>query len=76
LLIQLPSLGGGPSLSWRGPGIESENRVALPLASGFWLEREAHNDFPRGLDVFFLAGNDLLGLPRSTRVAQIVQERA
>jgi alpha-D-ribose 1-methylphosphonate 5-triphosphate synthase subunit PhnH len=76
LLIQLPSLGGGPSLSWSGPGIESENRVALPLASGFWLEREAHNDFPRGLDVFFLAGNDLLGLPRSTRVAQIVQERA
>lgn len=76
LLIQLPSLGGGPSLSWRGPGIESENRVALPLTDGFWREREAHNDFPRGLDVFFLAGNDLLGLPRSTRVAHNVQERA
>jgi alpha-D-ribose 1-methylphosphonate 5-triphosphate synthase subunit PhnH len=76
LLIQLPSLGGGPSLSWRGPGIESENRVALPLTDGFWSEREAHNDFPRGLDVFFLAGNDLLGLPRSTRVAHNVQERA
>lgn len=76
LLIQLPSLGGGPSLSWRGPGIESENRVALPLTDGFWREREGHNDFPRGLDVFFLAGNDLLGLPRSTRVAHNVQERA
>jgi len=76
LLIQLPSLGGGPSLSWHGPGIESENRVALPLTDGFWREREAHNDFPRGLDMFFLAGNDLLGLPRSTRVAHNVQERA
>jgi alpha-D-ribose 1-methylphosphonate 5-triphosphate synthase subunit PhnH len=48
----------------------------LPLTDGFWREREAHNDFPRGLDVFFLAGNDLLGLPRSTRVAHNVQERA
>ncbi|HEX8540313.1 MAG TPA: phosphonate C-P lyase system protein PhnH [Pseudomonas sp.] len=72
LLIQLPSLSGGPLLSWRGPGIQTENRVALPVSDAFWQERETHNDFPRGLDVFFLAGSDLLGLPRSTRV----QERA
>jgi len=72
LLIQLPSLSGGPLLSWRGPGIQTENRVALPVSDSFWQERETHNDFPRGLDVFFLAGSDLLGLPRSTRV----QERA
>jgi len=72
LLIQLPSLSGGPLLSWRGPGIQTENRVALPVSDSFWRERETHNDFPRGLDVFFLAGSDLLGLPRSTRV----QERA
>ncbi|WP_426114428.1 phosphonate C-P lyase system protein PhnH [Pseudomonas sp. DSP3-2-2] len=72
LLIQLPSLSGGPLLSWRGPGIQTENRVALPVSDSFWQQRETHNDFPRGLDVFFLAGSDLLGLPRSTRV----QERA
>ena len=76
LLIQLPSLSGGPALRWRGPGIEHENSVALPLGRGFWRERDSRNDFPRGLDVFFLAGNDLLGLPRSTRVAHNLQERA
>jgi alpha-D-ribose 1-methylphosphonate 5-triphosphate synthase subunit PhnH len=79
LLVQLPSLSGGLALSWRGPGIQSENTVSLPLREGFWQARETLNDFPRGLDVFFLAGSDLLGLPRSTRVGQpvrFVQERA
>lgn len=76
LLIQLPSLGGGRSLGWSGPGIEHQNKVALPLSDAFWQQRELHNDFPRGLDVFFLADSDLLGLPRSTRVAQPAQEHA
>lgn len=69
LLIQLPQLDGGLRLTWRGPGIQSENQVALPLAEGFWSERDARNDFPRGLDAFFLAGNSVIGLPRSTRVS-------
>jgi alpha-D-ribose 1-methylphosphonate 5-triphosphate synthase subunit PhnH len=43
--------------------------VSLPLQEAFWEEREAHNDFPRGIDVFFLAGSELMGLPRSTQVA-------
>ncbi len=69
LLVQLPALEGGRPLAWRGPGIQSENQVALPLAEHFWQQRETRNDFPRGIDVFFLAGNQLLGLPRSTHVA-------
>ncbi|MCD5996219.1 phosphonate C-P lyase system protein PhnH [Pseudomonas sp. CDFA 602] len=70
LLIQLSGLVGGPAFTWSGPGIEHQHRVALPLGAGFWAEREARNDFPRGLDVFFLAGSQLLGLPRSTRVQE------
>ncbi|VVO85866.1 Alpha-D-ribose 1-methylphosphonate 5-triphosphate synthase subunit PhnH [Pseudomonas fluorescens] len=70
LLVQLPSLDGGAGLLWRGPGIESEHDVALPLADGFWRERELRNEFPRGLDLFFTAGHDLIGLPRSTRIAE------
>lgn len=69
LLIQLAQLEGGRPLTWRGPGIQSENQVALPLADGFWGERDARNDFPRGLDAFFLAGHSVIGLPRSTRVS-------
>jgi len=69
LLVQLPALEGGRQLAWRGPGIQSENQVALPLGEAFWEQRESRNDFPRGIDVFFLAGSDLMGLPRSTQVA-------
>ena len=70
LLVQLPTLDGGTGLMWRGPGIETEHGVALPVAEGFWAERERRNEFPRGLDLFFAASHDLLGLPRSTRIAQ------
>ncbi|WP_347911233.1 phosphonate C-P lyase system protein PhnH [Pseudomonas grandcourensis] len=70
LLVQLPSLDGGVGLLWRGPGIENEHGVALPLADGFWRERELRSEFPRGLDLFFTAGHELIGLPRSTRIAE------
>ena len=70
LLVQLPSLDGGAGLKWRGPGIECEHEVALPVADGFWRERERRIEFPRGLDLFFAAGHDLIGLPRSTRIAE------
>lgn len=70
LLVQLPSLDGGAGLAWRGPGIESTHVVALPVPEKFWGEREQRNEFPRGLDLLFAAGHDLIGLPRSTRIAQ------
>ena len=70
LMIQLPDLEGGRMLAWSGPGIERHHSVALPLDEGFWAAREAHNVFPCGLDVFFVSGNRLLGLPRSTRVQE------
>jgi alpha-D-ribose 1-methylphosphonate 5-triphosphate synthase subunit PhnH len=70
LLVQLPGLDGGGGLMWRGPGIETEHGVALPVADGFWRERELRNEFPRGLDLFFTAGHALIGLPRSTRIAE------
>jgi alpha-D-ribose 1-methylphosphonate 5-triphosphate synthase subunit PhnH len=70
LLVQLPTLDGGAGRLWRGPGIETEHGVALPVADGFWAERERRNECPRGLDLFFAAGHDLIGLPRSTRIAE------
>jgi len=74
LMIQLTDFKGGRPLVWRGPGIEHENKVALPLVDSFWRERDARNDFPRGLDAFFLAGNNVIGLPRSTRVSTTLAE--
>ena len=68
LLIQLDSLSGGPTMRWRGPGIKDVRRVELPLAPAFWQERSARSAFPRGLDAFFAAASQVVGLPRSTRV--------
>jgi len=76
LLVQLPALEAGRELSWRGPGIESTRRISLPLPHGFWLQRQRREAFPRGLDLLFAAGQQLIGLPRSTRVAHIAEELA
>ncbi|MHA6494604.1 phosphonate C-P lyase system protein PhnH [Pseudomonas borbori] len=73
LLIQLDALDGGPLLHWRGPGIETVRDVDLPLTAEFWRERSARSAFPRGLDAFFAAGEQVLGLPRSTRVLDDTQ---
>ncbi|AMB85061.1 carbon-phosphorus lyase subunit PhnH [Pseudomonas agarici] len=76
LLVQLPQLDSGRSVTWRGPGIRDDQRVSLPLVEDFWHQRERHGAFPLGLDVFFLAGGNVLGLPRSTRVSHLSEELA
>jgi len=76
LLVEVPALDGGAAVSWQGPGIEHTNRVSLPVAAGFWPERERRTEFPRGLDLFFSAGHDFIGLPRSTRVNHRAEELA
>jgi len=73
LLIELPSLTGGPALEWRGPGIQTEQRVALQgLPIDFWLQWQAnHAAFPQGVDIIFTCGEYALGLPRTTRVRRL-----
>nr|MBF0681987.1 phosphonate C-P lyase system protein PhnH [Pseudomonas sp.] len=74
LIVQLDALEGGEPMRWRGPGIETERLAALPLPPGFWAQRERRTQFPRGLDIFFCAGEQLIGLPRSTRCSVLAQE--
>lgn len=70
LLVQLTDLEAGVGLDWSGPGINKQRRVHLPVAQTFWLERQRREAFPRGLDVLFAAGHHLIGLPRSSRIAE------
>lgn len=70
LLVQLTDLESGRGLNWHGPGIKSQRLVHLPVSPVFWLERQYREAFPRGLDMLFAAGHHLIGLPRSTRIAQ------
>ena len=72
LLIELPALDGGPALDWRGPGIESTQRVALPgLPADFWTQWQANQaSFPPGVDLIFTCAQHAIGLPRTTRVSR------
>jgi alpha-D-ribose 1-methylphosphonate 5-triphosphate synthase subunit PhnH len=70
LVIELPSLAGGPARKWRGPGIQDHQLVGLPtLPDSFWQSWAANNVlFPCGIDLVFAAGCDLIALPRSIAV--------
>ena len=70
LLVQLTDLEAGRGLIWRGPGIKAQRQVHLPVPPAFWQERRRREAFPRGLDVLFAAGHHLIGLPRSSRIAE------
>ena len=51
-----------------GPGIETEARLSLPEVAAF--QRNA-GQFPLGLDFLFVAGAQVAGLPRSTKVEAV-----
>ncbi|MGZ6016211.1 MAG: phosphonate C-P lyase system protein PhnH [Phenylobacterium sp.] len=70
LIIQLPSLTGGPPVTLRGPGVKDEASIALAgLPAGFWDQvRTNQARFQFGVDLIFVAGDRLTALPRSTRV--------
>jgi alpha-D-ribose 1-methylphosphonate 5-triphosphate synthase subunit PhnH len=71
LLVQVPSLDGAPTMTWRGPGIRGS--VAMPLCGldeSLWRQRAMLSSaFPRGLDLYLGGGRRLIGLPRSTTIA-------
>ena len=70
LVVEVPSLDGGPTYLWRGPGIDGEVSVALKgLGRNFWPAWSAnHALFPCGVDLVFASGSRLLALPRSVAV--------
>ncbi len=70
LVIEVPSLEGGPACTWRGPGIDGEARVAIDgLGTNFWPAWAANQAlFPCGVDLVFTSGSQLVSLPRSVAV--------
>jgi len=56
-----------------GPGINGSREVVIPVSRGF-IEtlQEKNEDFPMGIDLFFITDdNTLLGLPRTTHIEVI-----
>lgn len=70
LIVQVPSLTGGPGLRLTGPGIRDVAAfapVGLPDALPLWL-MENHGLFPCGVDLIFAAGTQVSALPRTTQI--------
>ena len=69
VIVQLEALTGGTPLRLRGPGIESSRTISpqLPDAVRDYLLNRPHR-FPLGLDFMFTCGEELIAVPRTTRV--------
>lgn len=69
LLVQLPSLFGGDPVTLQGPGVLREIEVALPVNASFWQHWQTMTqDYPLGLDCWWFAQNQVLGLPRTAKL--------
>ncbi|MCR6476810.1 phosphonate C-P lyase system protein PhnH [Variovorax sp. ZS18.2.2] len=77
-VLDVAALAEGGKAAWtlRGPGIQHSTRVAVdglphPGASAFAAQWAAnHAAFPRGIDLFLATPQQIVGLPRTTRIEQ------
>ncbi|PMJ90753.1 phosphonate C-P lyase system protein PhnH [Vibrio sp. 10N.261.55.A7] len=72
VIIELDSLAGGAALELSGPGIESHKTAYLNGAPNalitFLMHRQDQMAFPLGIDVIFVADQQVMCLPRTTKV--------
>jgi alpha-D-ribose 1-methylphosphonate 5-triphosphate synthase subunit PhnH len=70
VIIQVPSLIGGPAMTLSGPGVHGSIGFAPAGLPAAFPEDVAANHalFPRGIDLVFVAGAQIAAVPRSTRV--------
>lgn len=72
IVLSVPALTGGDTLITRGPGIRDHGHIApVGLPADFIDQWSANRElFPRGIDLLLVADGQVMGLPRSTRIAQ------
>jgi len=75
LLVEVPSLAGGLPMQAHGPGIRDHALLTVAgLPEGFWAEWQAsHAAFPQGVDIFFTCGDQVMALPRTTRIGRLAE---
>lgn len=62
-------IGSGQRMVWSGPGINGSTAIELDaLPPAFWRLRADAIRYPLGWDVLFVAGDQVIGLPRTTHV--------
>lgn len=70
LIVQVAGFDGGPAARLSGPGIERARVLGVEGApASFWPALATnHARFPQGVDLVLVAGDHVVGLPRSTAV--------
>ena len=58
----------GQRLRLSGPGINGATEIALAVSPAFWAMRDMLCLYPEGFDIFFVDGDKVVGIPRSTKV--------
>ena len=71
LILQVESLTKGPPIELRGPGIDGAAILQASIQPRDLFERLAINAvlFPRGIDVVLVHDDDIVAIPRTTRLA-------
>lgn len=72
LVVQVPCLHVDAGLHFAGPGIRETAQLAIDgLPQRFWQQRSAlASRLPLGLDLFFVAAQRVVALPRTTRLLE------
>ena len=72
IVARVPSLTGGPRLVLRGPGIRDTLEISPNGLPGDFVAQWQENReiLPRGVDLLLVAGGQIIGLPRSTRIVE------
>lgn len=70
LVLRVDSLGKENSLRLSGPGIEGETTLSISGIDPAWWELRSrwNSAFPLGVDLIFVAGRQVVAIPRTTRV--------
>ncbi len=70
LFVAVTGWSGGGRLCLDGPGIDGSLIVSVngPSAALWTAIADTRDDYPRGVDVVFTCGRELMTLPRSTRI--------
>lgn len=70
LIVIADSFAAGARVHLSGPGIPDETTVCIQgMDSTWWQKRDQWNSgFPLGVDMIVVAGRQVLGLPRTTRI--------
>jgi alpha-D-ribose 1-methylphosphonate 5-triphosphate synthase subunit PhnH len=71
VIVTCPSLENGLPVTLTGPGVKETMSFAPQGIDGaFWKQVQDNNAlFPLGVDLIFVAGSSLAGLPRSTQIS-------